>query len=145
MNLTSEEQAMLAGEDGRATQKAMQILVALGKIYGAERMVPVSSVQVAGVSYDNLGEAGLQFLDEMASGGGRARVLATLNPAGMDAENRQALAFHPESAAKRRVSSLSRMGVINTTCSGQCTTLGACWAEAAPFATATGVGRPHQS
>ena len=53
---------MLAGSQGRATQKAMQILAALGNIYGAERMIPVSSVQIAGVSYDNLGEAGLQFL-----------------------------------------------------------------------------------
>ena len=49
----------------------MEILVALGEIYGAERMLPVSSVQIAGVSYDNLGEAGLQFLDEMADGGGK--------------------------------------------------------------------------
>ncbi len=62
MRLDSQEQSMLDGEQGRATQKAMQILVALGKIYGAERMLPVRSVQIAGVSYDNLGEAGLQFL-----------------------------------------------------------------------------------
>ena len=47
-------------------------------------MIPVSSVQVSGVSYDNLGEAGLEFLSEMAAGGGKARVLTTLNPAGMD-------------------------------------------------------------
>ncbi len=71
MYLTAEEQAMLDGEQGRATRKAMEILVALGKIYGAERMLPVRSVQIAGVSYDNLGEAGLQFLTEMAQGGGR--------------------------------------------------------------------------
>jgi len=52
--------------------------VALGTIYGAERTVPVTFAQIAGVSYDNLGEAGLQFLSEMADGGGRARVLTTL-------------------------------------------------------------------
>ena len=86
MLLTVEQQAMLAGESGRAVQKALQILVALGKIYAAERLIPISSVQVAGVSYDNLGEAGLQFLEELAAGGGRARVLATLNPAGADLE-----------------------------------------------------------
>jgi len=73
---------MLAGEEGRATQKAMQILVALGKIYDAERMVRVSSVQVSGVSYKNLGDAGLEFLSELAKDG-RARVKTTLNPAGM--------------------------------------------------------------
>jgi len=73
---------MLAGEQGHATQKAMQILVALGKIYDAERLVKVSSVQVSGVSYKNLGDAGLEFLSELARDG-RARVKTTLNPAGM--------------------------------------------------------------
>ena len=36
MKLTTEEQKMLDGAHGRATQKAMEILVALGTIYGAE-------------------------------------------------------------------------------------------------------------
>ena len=82
MHLSKEEEAMLAGEQGRATQKAMQILVALGKIYDAERLIRVSSVQVSGVSYKNLGDAGLEFLNELARDG-RARVKTTLNPAGM--------------------------------------------------------------
>ena len=74
MQLSPEQDAMLTGKYGRATQKAMEILLALGTIYGAERMIPVSSVQISGVSYDNLGEAGLHFLAEMADGGGSARV-----------------------------------------------------------------------
>jgi predicted aconitase len=82
MRLTREEERMLAGEEGHATQKAMQILVALGKIYGAKRLVRVASVQVSGVSYKNLGDAGLEFLDGLARDG-RARVKTTLNPAGM--------------------------------------------------------------
>ena len=82
MHLTKEEEAMLAGEEGHATRKAMQILVALGKIYDAERMVSVSSVQVSGVSYKNLGDAGLEYLSELAKDG-KARVKTTLNPAGM--------------------------------------------------------------
>lgn len=107
---------MLNGAHGRATQKAMQILVGLGTIYGAGRMLPVSSVQIAGVSYDNLGEAGLQFLTEMAEGGGRARVLATLNPAGMDMENWQALGISPEFAEnqKRVLEAFAKMNVITT-------------------------------
>lgn len=118
MELKALERRMLAGEHGPATQKAMQILVGLGTIYGAERMVPVSSVQIAGVSYDNLGEAGLQFLTEMAAGGGQARTLATLNPAGMDVENWQALGISPEFAAnqERVLKAFARMNVV-TTCS----------------------------
>lgn len=116
MKLSSEEQAMLAGEQGEATKKAMEILVALGKIYGAESMLPVSSVQIAGVSYDNLGEAGLHFLNNMAKGGGKARVLTTLNPAGMDVENWEALGIDADFAEKQNqvIEAFSRMNVITT-------------------------------
>jgi len=118
MKLTLEEQKMLDGEYGRATQKAMEILVALGTIYGAEKMVPVTSVQIAGVSYDNLGEAGLHWLSEMADGGGKTRVLTTLNPAGMDFENWQALGISAEFARQqmRVIDAFARMNVV-TTCS----------------------------
>jgi predicted aconitase len=119
MKLTVEEQTMLAGEQGKATQKAMEILAALGTIYDAEYMLPVTSVQIAGVSYDNLGEAGLHFLTEMEEGGGRARVLTTLNPAGMDIENWQALGIEPEFAEKQAlvIEAFARMNVItNCTC-----------------------------
>jgi predicted aconitase len=118
MQLNSEERAMMDGDYGRATRKAMQILTTLGDIYGAVRMAPVTSVQIAGVSYDNLGEAGLQFLTEMAEGGGRALVLTTLNPAGMDIENWEALGIDPEFAEnqQRVIQAFERMGVI-TTCS----------------------------
>ena len=116
MHLTSEENKMLAGAKGRATQKAMQILVALGNIYGAERMIPVSSVQIAGVSYDNLGEAGLQFLSEMADGSGKVKAPTTLNPAGMDIENWPALGIPPEFAEKqlRVLEAFTRMDVTTT-------------------------------
>ncbi len=109
---------MLDGAHGRATQKAMEILVALGTIYGAERTVPITSAQIAGVSYDNLGEAGLHWLTEMADGGGRARVLTTLNPAGMDIENWQALGIGEDFARNqmRVIDAFARMNVV-TTCS----------------------------
>jgi predicted aconitase len=116
MILTTEEETMLAGGQGKAVQKAMQILVALGKIYDASRMVPVSSVQIAGVSYDNLGEAGLEWLSEMAENGGKTRVLATLNPAGMDRENWQALGIPVDFAEKQQrvLDAFTSMGVITT-------------------------------
>jgi len=116
MILTPEEQSMLAGEQGRAAQTAMRILAALGKIYGAQRMIPVRSAQIAGVSYDNLGEAGLEWLTEMADGGGKVRVPATLNPAGMDLENWQALGIPADFAEKqiRVIDAFTRMGVTPT-------------------------------
>jgi predicted aconitase len=116
MNLTRDEQSMLAGEQGRAAQTAMRILAALGKIYGARRMLSVRSVQISGVSYDNLDEAGLEWLAEMAAGGGRARVPATLNPAGMDLENWRELGI-PENFAEKQqlvIDAFTRMGVTPT-------------------------------
>jgi len=117
MNLTSEEQDMLDGKYGKAAQKSMEILSTLGEIFNAESMVEVSGVQIAGVSYDNLGEAGLEFLSEMAEDG-KVRVLTTLNPAGMDRENWRLLGID-EGFAKnqnRAIDAFARMGII-TTCS----------------------------
>jgi predicted aconitase len=116
MNLTQEQQAMLDGVHGPAPRKAMQILSALGTIYAAERMLPVTSVQVAGVSYENLGEAGLEFLSELAENGGKARVLTTLNPAGMDIESWQTLGISEEFAENqgRVLAAFARMGILTT-------------------------------
>lgn len=118
MKINKEQQDMLDGLDGKAVQKALQILVALGKIYHAEELIPVTSVQVAGVSYDNLGEAGLEFLTEMANNGGKARVLTTLNPAGVDVENWVKLGISEDFASNqiRVIEVFKRMNVI-TTCS----------------------------
>lgn len=118
MHLTAEEQSLLNGDSGPATQKAMQILTALGRIYGAECLLTIQSIQIAGVSYDNLGEAGLSWLAEMAAGGGKAQVLTTLNPAGMDVENYQALGISEDFAVNQRrvLTVFEEMGIV-TTCS----------------------------
>jgi len=109
---------MLAGREGHATRKAMQILVALGKIYGAEQMVPVSSVQVSGVSYKNLGDAGLEFLSGLAEDG-RARVKTTLNPAGMNLTDWRSQGIDDEFAEKqlRVIEAYRRLGAeVSCTC-----------------------------
>ncbi|MBC7249247.1 MAG: aconitase X catalytic domain-containing protein, partial [Anaerolineae bacterium] len=118
MHLTQKEQAMLAGEQGPAIQKAMEIIVALGKIYGATTLVPVTSVQVAGVSYKNLGQAGLDFLREWAAEGAKVRVPTTLNPAGMDLQAWRELGI-PEDFARQQkavIEAYRAMG-ISPTCS----------------------------
>ena len=118
MYLTEKEQRMFDGEEGYAVQKSMEILVALGNIYGANRLVKVGSVQVAGVSYHNLGDAGLEFLNELARDG-RVKVLTTLNPAGMDLENWRQLGISKEFAEKQNqvIDAFSRMGIlISCTC-----------------------------
>lgn len=115
MDLTVDEREMLAGRDGRAVKKSMEILTALGEIYGAERLVDVASVQIAGVSYDNLGDAGLEFLDEMARDG-KVKVFTTLNPAGMDLLDWKALGIDEGFARKQTmvIEAFARMGVVTT-------------------------------
>ncbi len=117
MKLKPEERDMLDGKRGKAVRKSMEILATLGEIFEAECMVDVGSVQIAGVSYANLGEAGLEFLSEMAEDG-KVKVLTTLNPAGMDRENWQALGINEEFAKNqiRVIDAFAKMGII-TTCS----------------------------
>jgi predicted aconitase len=117
VELTTEERAMLDGDHGPGVVKAMEIIVALGRIYDARRLVPVSSVQVAGVSYRNLGEAGLAFLREWADQGAKARVPATLNPAGLDLRAWRELGFSEEFARQQLavIEAYGRLGV-RTTC-----------------------------
>jgi len=116
LRLTPEEEALLAGEAGPGVQKAMDIVVALGRIYGAADLVPVDSVQVSGVSYKNLGQAGLEFLEEWAAQDARARVPATLNPAGMDTQAWAELGFSAEFARRQQavVAAYERLGVLPT-------------------------------
>jgi len=117
MKLNQEETDMLEGKFGKATQKSVEILTTLGDIFEAEVMIEVHGVQIAGVSYANLGEAGLEFLTEMAEDG-KVKVLTTLNPAGMDRENWQALGIDEEFAVNqnRAIDAFAKMGII-TTCS----------------------------
>ncbi len=115
MKLTAIQHDMLNGKYGQATKKSMEILFALGEIYDAKRMVPVTSVQIAGVSYANLEEPGLEWLAQMAKDG-LVRVLTTLNPAGMDLENWKTLGIDPEFAKNqaRVIDAFAKMGIITT-------------------------------
>jgi hypothetical protein len=118
MHLTEKEQKMLDGAEGYAVRKSMEILVALGDIYGAGSLIKVGSVQVSGVSYHNLGDAGLEFLNELAKDG-KVKVLTTLNPAGMDLENWRQLGINPEFAEKQNlvIDAFQRMGIlVSCTC-----------------------------
>ena len=83
LHLTAEEEALLEGAGGPGVQRAMEIVVALARIYHASDLVAVKHAQIAGVSYKNLGDAGVAFLAEWAAEGAHVRVPTTLNPMGM--------------------------------------------------------------
>ncbi len=116
MRLTAEERAMLEGVEGPAVHKAMQIVAALGEIYGAAELVAVGSAQIAGVSYKNLGDAGVEFLEEWAAQGARTRVPAFANPAGMDLQRWREMGIPSEFARQQQrvMKALASMGVLLT-------------------------------
>lgn len=116
MYLTPEEERMYQGHYGPGVQKSMEILVALGDIYQAEKMVEIASAQISGVSYKTIGDAGLEFLEDMAQSA-RVRVPSTLNPAGVDLDHWQELGFSREFTERqlRIVNAYQKMG-ISTTC-----------------------------
>jgi len=110
MYLTPHEQAMLDGEEGESVQECMEIVVALGKVYGAERLVKVRSAQVSGVSYATIGEGGLRWLLHLDA---KVRIPAWTNPAGMDAERWREMGIDAEFARKQMevMFAYARLGV----------------------------------
>ena len=116
MHLTRQEEKMYDGEEGLAVEKCMEIIVALGDIYGAEKLVPITSAQISGVSYKTIGDAGLEFIEEL-SNDAQVRVPSTLNPAGVDLQIWKELGFSEEFTKKQLaiVDAYQKMGV-STTC-----------------------------
>jgi predicted aconitase len=119
MYLTKEQEKMLNGEYGEVVERQMRLLVRLGEIYKADKMIEISSAQVAGVSYKSIGDPGLEFLEDIATKGAKVRVVTTLNPAGMDMENWKELGFPKDFAEKqiRIMKAFEEMGIIlSATC-----------------------------
>ena len=84
MYLTREEERIYDGAYGWANQICMKILVRLGELFNATRLIPIESAHVSGVSYKTLGDAPAEFLQALAKADGKAKVRATLNPQSFD-------------------------------------------------------------
>lgn len=114
MFLTKEEERMLEGEEGPAIQQAMKLLTKLGEVFGAEKLIEIRSSQISGISFKNIGDAGLEFIEDMLTAGGSIKTLATLNPAGMDLKRWKAMGIPNDFAEKqwRIVQALHRLGAV---------------------------------
>ena len=90
----------------------MRILLALGKLSEAKRLVPITSAHVSGASYKMIGDPGLEFLEDFAKD---ARVVAatTVNPLGTDLRQWEELGVPRDFAEKqaRIAAAYERMGV----------------------------------
>lgn len=76
MYLTTEEERILNGEFGEGTRKAIELLVAIGDAYDAEKMIPISRAHAASSGQ----EGDLYFVELLANGGARCEVPTSTNP-----------------------------------------------------------------
>jgi predicted aconitase len=116
MYLTPDEEKMLAGENGETLQKMLELLVALGKVFGAERLVRIRSAQVSGASYKTIGEYGLAWLSSLDA---RVVVPAVLNPIGMPRGRWKEMGIEPVFAERQQavIVAYERLGVnLECTC-----------------------------
>lgn len=111
MILNSEEQKGLNGEYGEGVQSAYRILSAVGKAFGAERLIGISSAHISGVNYHNIGDAGLELLEDMARSS-KFSVKTTINPCGAPLEGEFSIEFSKElvDMQRRIVNAFRKMG-----------------------------------
>jgi len=83
--LSMTDHAMLDGQNGRAAQAAMRILVRMATLQGARELLDVSQVHIDGCTY--IGPAGLRFAQQLLRWGGTVRVPTTLNAISVDKLN----------------------------------------------------------
>ncbi|MCS7143979.1 MAG: aconitase X catalytic domain-containing protein [Archaeoglobaceae archaeon] len=111
--LTKEEELLLENEE---TRECMKIVLALAKVFEAKKLVKITSAHISGVSYDNIGDEGLEWLRSIK---GKVVVPTTLNPAGMDLERWKEMGIGEEFYKKQMeiIEVFKRLGVeITLTC-----------------------------
>ena len=66
MQLTAEEQAMLAGEFGEPRRWAIKHMMRVGRFFDAPDLVEVTQAHIM-ADTESLGETGVRFLEEIAA------------------------------------------------------------------------------
>lgn len=101
MYLSREEERVLNGEEGWAYQVAMRILVKLGDLFEADKLIPIESAHISGVSYKTIGDASIEFLEALGESGAKVKVRSTMNPAGIDYNHPEEMIRVPEIMEKQ--------------------------------------------
>ncbi len=116
MHLNRKEEKMLESGE-KPVRKAMELLVKLGDIYGAEEMIEVNSAQASGVSYKSIGDPGIEFLEGFAEEGAEVKIPTFANPAGMDLDRWREMNISEEFAEKQKriIKAMKKMGIIIST------------------------------
>lgn len=86
MKLNEEEKSILAGEQGRVPQLALQHQIAVGDFFGAEDFITVTQAHIM-ADTESLGQAGviwLEKLGQVAEGQRQVRIPTITDPRGTD-------------------------------------------------------------
>lgn len=83
---------------GLAAQFSMRILVRMGELQNAAKMIDISRAHIDGTIF--IGEAGLEFAERLTSLGGKVTVPTTLNVSGLDEHHWQEWQVDPTWAGK---------------------------------------------
>ena len=112
MQLSPEEQRMLAGEHGEAVREAIAYQIEVGKFWGAERFVPITNAHMMG-DIEVMGDAGLRYMEHACANHTRCSVPITTNARCMDFAHVERLGQHAEEAVKERriIAALKQMDV----------------------------------
>lgn len=84
MKLNDDQKMMLDGGRGEGARIAMEMIVAIANVYGAEDLIPIKSAHCAGLSLKSHGLAGMRWVEDMAAKGARVVVPTTMNVVGVD-------------------------------------------------------------
>lgn len=115
MKLTAEEQAMLAGEMGEPKRWAIDHQIKVGNMFDAADLVPVSQSHMM-VDPESAGEAGVQFLENLADQGARVAIPMITDPRGVDLNYYRPLGQTEDMANldRRTIAACTRMGILMT-------------------------------
>lgn len=102
MFLTKDEEKTLSGEYGWVLERAIKLLITLGELKNAEKLVPIRRSHIAGVSYKTSGEPTLELLESLVSEELFTKTFATQNPAGTDLERWREMGIKREFADKQQ-------------------------------------------
>jgi predicted aconitase len=119
MYLTKYQERLLAGEKGNAIAKMMNLVVKIGEVNNADKLIQVENAQIAGVSYHTVGDAIFSFFDLLSSDDVEVSVPSWLNPAGMDRSRWKEMGVKADFADKQFeiIKNYEKMGInITLTC-----------------------------
>jgi len=93
VRLTKRDQALLDGAYGKAAQVAMQIVLRMAEIQGADELLDITQAHIDGCIYT--GPASLRFAEQLVQWGAKVSVPTTLNSISVDQRRWRELGVDP--------------------------------------------------